>query len=541
MTNGWFYLLAALSSFLVGLLFVLSSFGFINIFQMVGYDSKKLVEWFVNNNNGATKNIIKNTAILFALITPFCALVLVVKLSEKFYILSGLIFIVFAFLTWQKNKSVVYKKPLVVTNRIKRLLVTFVLVNSLLVFLVYVLVTSTHFGFLILLICLVYMLQGLVLIAANAVVSPIEKSVNYHYILKAKNVIKQNKNLTIIGITGSYGKTSVKFILTQILKEKYFANCTPNSYNTLLGITKSVLSSLKPHHEMFVVEMGADHVNDIRKICKHIKPKIAILTSIGNQHLKTFKTQQNIIKTKYQIVENVESDGFSVFNVSNGFVKDLYDKTSTKKIGVSVNDKNADIFASNIKMSVEGLEFFVNYKTKRFKVKTKLLGEHNVINLLLCIAVALELGVEVSGIKKAVAQLSPTKSRLELVKLSNGAYILDDSFNSNPKGCDSAINVLKHFEDKIKIVLTPGMVELGVEQEQENYAFGAKLARVANVVYVVNKTNKDTIINGLIDNGFSKNNIKYFDNFILAFNDVKQILTNNHILLIENDLPDNYD
>lgn len=375
------------------------------------------------------------------------------------------------------------------------------------------------------------------LVFANWLNFPLEKAIYYYYILKAKQKLKQFPNLTVVAITGSYGKTSVKFFVTHLLKQKYFTLCTPNSYNTAMGITKTVLTALKPHHEVFVVEMGADHKNDIQKLCSIVKPNIAVLTAIGNQHLKTFKTLSNIANTKFQIMENLPPNGFGVFGCSSDVEQTCYEKFNGNKVCVG---ENGNYYAKNITVTEDGTSFQAVTPNGELELKTKLFGNLNVSNILFAIAVAQHLGVSNDDIVSSVATLNAVNHRLELVKLPNGNAILDDSFNSNPQGCLQALQVLKQFHGYQKIIITPGMVELSSRSYEENFLFGKAMAAVADDVYVVNQTNKDALYHGLLVGGFDQKNLFFFQQFSEAMEHIKQNQSLRHIILIENDLPDSY-
>ena len=177
---------------------------------------------------------------------------------------------------------------------------------------------------------------------------------------------------------------------------------------------------------------------------------------------------------------------------------------------------------------------------KEFKVNMKLLGEHNIQNVLEAVALAFKLGLSVEQIKIGLSKLKPVKHRLELVQLDNGAVMLDDSFNSNILGTKSALDVLAKFKQKNKIVITPGLVELGNREMIENLKYGKNISKVATKVYIVNDIHKDIITKGLLNNGFNRDNIIYVSNFKTAWNMVSKNLSKDDVILIENDLPDNY-
>ena len=528
-----------LSIFLVAGVVALGQKAF-NILQLNAYNNKHTLQYFSKFSNKFTKTYFWFFVTSVLSIAIFEILRFILEFNfNYFYILAGLITIGAGVLFGIQKKEPT-KKPLIYTARVKRLLTCFIVVNLILIITTNILYFYGNIPF-INLAFIPVLLVPINACFANLVAMPIEKLIRLNYIKRAKEKLKLHPNLKVVGITGSYGKTSVKFIITAILKEKYFTLCTPSSFNTEMGITRTVLGELKPHHEIFVVEMGADRPNDIERLCKIIAPDVGVLTAIGPQHLNTMKTLDNIIKTKYQIIENVKPGGLGVFNVGNEHVSKLFFLNTQNKVGVSINgDGNAKIYAKDIKTTAQGQEFYIVTPESKFKVVTKLLGEHNIINILLSVAVALEFNVDVNKIKAAIKKLEPVKHRLELLPTHNGALLLDDSFNSNPMGSKYALDVLKEFKDKFKIVITPGMVELGAVQFTENFNFGKNIGSVADEVYIINQLNKEAIYNGLVVSGFDKNKIYFYNTFNEAFEDIKLKLDNNHVVLIENDLPDNY-
>lgn len=538
---NFYWYITLIFALIYGALLCLHSTKLLAIFQLGSYKGSNVTSWFFDANNKIFSVYLQDFFYLLSLFFIYEILMKATQLNVIYYFIMLILFIVILLFSYKNIKSMAIKKPIVYTARVKRLLVTMYLTNFILSYLFFWLMFSLKYEFILLLFALLVFLQIIVVIFCNYANFGVEKIIYYYYIFKAKKLLKKYKHLKIIGITGSFGKTSCKFILTHILKEKYFAICTPNSFNTPMGITKTILTQLKKHHEIFVVEMGADKLNDINKICNFIKPEISILTSVGNQHLKTFKNINNIVKTKYQIVENTNVNGLAIFNTSNEICNNLFNQTKElNKISVNLNNEKSNCYATNVVVNANGSEFTAHINNKNFKLKTKLLGEHNITNILLSVAVADYLGLTASQIQKAVASLQQIKSRLELIKLLNGALILDDSFNSNPSGCQAALKVLSEFSDRYKIIITPGMVELGDFQYEENFKFGKQMSGVANSVYIVNNVNKKAIYEGLISSGFLQQNIHFYETFNQAFSQVKQNFNKNHILLIENDLPDNY-
>ena len=223
---------------------------------------------------------------------------------------------------------------------------------------------------------------------AQFFISPTEQFVKNHYINAAKRILrkKQHKNLIKIGITGSYGKTSTKFILKTILSETYNVLATPESYNTTMGNIRVIREQLKPEHEIFISEMGARYKRDIWEICDIVHPKYAIITSIGPQHLETFKNIDNIVKTKAEILDSLPTDGVAFLSKDNDYCKQLYKKEKREKYSYSLKDKKADVYAREIVLNEKGSNFIAETPIGEIKCSTVLLGEHNIGNILGCIA-----------------------------------------------------------------------------------------------------------------------------------------------------------
>ena len=427
-----------------------------------------------------------------------------------------------------KNDS---KLPLKYTRRIIRFIVVFTLLYLIILFVCAFNMSAINFNSLIFLCVLT---SCIMFILTHFILLPIEKLVYFYFLQKAKRKLAKRKDVIKIAITGSFGKTTTKYILLSILKQKYSVLISPNSYNTPMGLSKTILKELNNNHKVFIMEMGANKVNDIKYLCKKFKPEMGILTNIGKAHLQSFKTISNIINTKCELPNNLYGSKFMVFNAENKYIFDYAVKYKPEKIMVG---KNNELYAKINKVSENGSDFEIYYKNQKYlEANTKLLGEHNINNILLCVAMAIKLGLSKQQIINGIKKIEPIKNRLELIKQDNGAIILNDSYNSNPTGCKVALNALSLFAGK-KVVITPGMVELGNDQYRENYKFGKEIAKVADYVFVVNNVNKDAIVNGLFDAGFDFENVKT----VSSFNKIKFCnFKKGDVVLIENDLPDNY-
>lgn len=368
---------------------------------------------------------------------------------------------------------------------------------------------------------------------------PVEKVISELYFRDAQKILRERKDLIRIGITGSWGKTSVKFILGTILNEKYPTLVTPSSFNTPMGVTKVIRTQLEPGYRIFIAEMGARHVGDIKEMCRLVNPAIGILTSVGPQHLDTFHTQERITKTKYELIEAIPENGSCFFSDDDGIVKELWEKTGKEKYLAGLNPENDDVWAECLTVSPEGSSFILCTGKERIPCKTELLGELNIRNIVLAASVCLKLGMSGNEISRGVRKLKPVEHRLELKRNPGGITVLDDAFNSNIQGALQACNILRQFPGK-RIIVTPGMVELGDQEAMLNRELGQKIADCCDEVILVGKKRTESIIEGLYYRSYDKNRIHVAASLDDAANILRSLASRGDTILFENDLPDNY-
>lgn len=506
---------------------------FFAILQQNNYLPLKTFKWWVLSK-------LKNDK-LFYLLTDLLFFVVVVNLfiyyNLPFYfyycLFLGVVCYLFVLLTAVNIKNL--KVKFVLTARMKRLLCLTAILQTMFLYFSLVMMCAVSINFFYMFLCFM-LFSPLVYVLAVFLILPFEKLIKKFYILKAKNKLKQFKNLTVIAITGSYGKTSTKKYLFEVLKQKYSVCISPNSYNTEMGITKTILNELKPYHQILILEFGADRKNDIKKLCNIVSPDISVVTSVGQQHLKTFKTIDNIIKTKYQIVEGTKHNGLFVTNIDNDICKNFFNKTKINKLAVSKFDNGCYCYLNGFSETKSGLKMNCVLNNEILELSSSLLGEFNVDNILIVVSIAKHLGLSNFEIKNAICNLKAVSHRLELKQLNNGAVVVDDSFNSNPVGAAVAINTIKKIATKT-IVVTCGMVELGELQYKLNFEFGVNLA-VVDVVIVVNDLNFAAINNGL--KSVCDKQIIKFNDFLSAYNYAVKNSNENTAILIENDLTDLY-
>ncbi len=436
------------------------------------------------------------------------------------------------------------KKPLVITARIKRLIFTisilyiipsFLLINSayqMKTVFIYTLILST----------MLY-LDYFIVFIANIINKPIEKTVYNYYKSKAQNKLKSMSNLKVIGITGSYGKTSSKNILSDILNIKYNALPTPKNLNTYNGLMMTINNNLDKFTDIFIAEMGAYVKGEIAGLCKLVKPKYGILTRIGTAHLETFGSEENIVKAKFELIEALPSDGFAILNGDDEKQVNYKIKNKVRTIWIGIENEHVDVRAINIKCSNKGSSFDVCLKNdkKLYHFETKLLGNHNIYNILASIACGIEFNIEMDELIQAVKSVRPTEHRLELKRLGS-FYQIDDAYNSNPVGALNACKVLSMMPG-IRVIVTPGMIELGAKEYEYNKEFGREIAEISKADYVILIGEKKTepIKQGLLEKGFDKEKIVVFNDVKDAYPFIGTLTGKEEVYaLFENDLPDTY-
>ena len=269
---------------------------FTHFFQLNSYRAKLQGKWMSQN----TSKLIPN--LMFGILGAAAAF-----LANTFGNIIFIVMMLFGLLLSKPQKA---KKPLVYTMRVKRLLVTstvlFAVIITIGILCKQPLIVSS----------IMFLISPFVIMAANIINMPVEKSINNYYINDAKKML-ENSNAVVIGITGSYGKTSLKYFLTTLLKAKYNVLMTPESFNTPMGIVKTIRQKLNALHEIFVCEMGAKRVGEIKEICDIVHPVHGIITSIGPQHLETFKSLENIKKTKFELADALPANGNLFLNVND--------------------------------------------------------------------------------------------------------------------------------------------------------------------------------------------------------------------------------
>ncbi len=500
-------------------LFILLIF-YMHMFQLNSYFFAKHIHWIKEH---AKKIIIQILIIIIATI-------LLIFNNIGCNIFTVILLGISIFYSIPKNKT---KVKFEITNRVIRMFITQII-------LIVIVMLFYYRNYIFIKLSILNILTPIICIITNFINFPIEYIRRKHYVRKAKEILSHMPNLIVIGVTGSYGKTSVKNFLAKSLEKKYEVLVTPKNYNTTMGVVKTIRENLKPTHQIFICEMGATKPNDIKEICDIVKPKFGIITSIGPQHLENFKSIDNIIKTKLELADSVTKNNGTIFlNFNNEYLSKQNIKQNIITYGIENDSLNYNAY--NIKTSSNGSTFSMIDKTSNEKIdfKTDLIGLHNVVNIAGAIAVSNNLGISIKELAFQVKKIKNVEHRLQLIPHGN-LNIIDDSYNSNPVSSKSALDTLAQFKGT-KIIITPGLVELGKDEEKYNFELGEYICNVCDYVFLVNSIQATYILKGIQSSKFNRNRVFTVNSVeegierILNLNIKGKITT-----LLENDLPDNY-
>lgn len=526
-------------SVLNAVLMLFVGYKFLQVLQLSGYKTKDYWAWMKSNKYKDWAKLV-----MLSFLSSAALLVTNVLLEQiivyKIMTYAGLLFyFLFCFIYILNVYNAPQKTPLKYTHRMTRLCV----VLSILVFIVtFAIMTASElyipyfeFGA----VGLIPLFLPLVIQLAHWVISPFEMLNSNRYVCLAKKELAKHKEIKVVGITGSFGKTSVKNILTVFLSEKYKVCATPHSYNTPLGLSKTILGQLKEDDEILICEMGAKHIGDIKYLTDMVKPQIAVVTGIGNQHLLTFGSVENLKNTKFELVNGLNQNGKVYFNLDSEPNYELYDRAKCEKVGSTIESENGEVFISDIKVGERGSNFNLHFGEEFVECSTSLLGRHNISNILLCACVAKDFGISLYELQSAIAKLVPSAHRLALVPSGNSLIVIDDAYNGCVEGAKAALETIKQFKTK-KIVITPGLVELGKEEFNCNFEFGKQMAEVCDYVIINGVVNYEALSSGLEFGGFDTSKILRAGSIKQAIEVMQKIASAGDVVLFENDLPDNY-
>ena len=500
----------------------------LQMLQQNSYFNKRYIKWFKTAEEHLTvKRIITLLLLVFMLVG---------WVRDNKYIVALLTIVVVMQSYYAAREK--FKLPIVYTNRVKRLFITEAVIALTIVGTVAITMGMRQA---VVTTLLMLTFSYVLTIAVNTLLHPIEKHISQGYVNDARRRLESMPAMTVIGITGSYGKTSTKHYLTRILQEKYSVLMTPGSFNTTMGVVRTIREHMQPYNEVFVCEMGAKNIGDVKEICDLVHPKMGIITAVGEQHLESFKTIENVQKAKFELADALPADGLAVLNNDFPYVANR-EVSNAPCVRYAINDSEAvDFHAQDIVYSSHGTTFTIVGPDTRLNLTTRLVGECNISNLIAAVIIALKLNVSNDQIRYAVSKIEQVEHRLNIKRTPAGITIIDDAYNSNPTGSKMALDVLKQMTDGKRIVITPGMIELGDKQQELNEQLGRHIAHSCDVAIIVGEYNREAILKGINEENTLRNNDVHP---VDTLNDARTILatiaTAGDTVLYENDLPDTF-
>ncbi len=499
------------------------------VLQSSGYSNKKFFKWLKKKGNLTFARL----CILALLCVLSCAVIALCFpfAGEWAAVISLTPYVLFFTAYCVADRKIALRSPVTRTPRFYRLYAAMFLVFAVASYIIVTLMNFADFVwgngiFSLLRYCPLAVLPILLLpmlMLANCIAKIYEAPHNRKFIRLAKKKLADS-DIKVIAITGSYGKTSTKFILNSLLSEKFRVLSTPRSHNTPIGIALAINNNDLNCYDVFIAEMGARHLGDVAELCEICPPDVSLITGICGQHLETFGTFENVVKAKGEILTRTKN-----IAVIADDCYDLFAEYPCKKVRCDC--------ASEIDADCNGTRFTLTLGKETRRVETKLLGEHSAHNIALAAEAAFAAGMTIDEIAAAIPKIDFIEHRLQLIK-ANGVNILDDGYNSNVKGARAALEVLKKFVGR-KIVVTPGLVELGVMEEEENFRLGENLVGFDYVILV-----GDTLITpvkrGYLEAGGDKDKITVKPTLAEAQEALKGYISSGDTVLFLNDLPDIY-
>ena len=517
---------------------------YLQALQQDDYNNGRLIGWMFQNK------VFDSRVSQFLIVMTGVALFTSIPSS----ILNILIFLAFILATYfEKDPRKTSKKALVMTSRARRIFIMS------LFFAVLCAAVAFYISFPAIWIVVVQLIP-VMLIFGNLMLAPYEAAVQKKFADEARTKLAEI-NPTVISVTGSYGKTSVKHILAHILKASAPTLVTPGSVNTMMGVTRIIREQLEPRHKYFITEMGAYGPGSIARLCAFTPPNVGIITSIGHAHYERFKSLEAVVKAKYELAEDVLSRNGTMI-VHEKTLKFEHSRNIRHRAmdnfiacGEPMNKKNPkgdqefsylapdDLKIMSVEQTPKGICVEVEWRNEKYTLRAPLYGIHHGHNLALAFATAMSLGMEAKDIKTALASTPQIRHRLEVKQQQDGTIIIDDAYNSNPPGFRSALHVLSVMaKDRggRAILVTPGIIELGTAHDEVHSTLGALAAEICDVAVVVNPDRIPTFIKGFQDNNRGKI-LMEFDSFSQAQSWLLENKRSNDVILLENDLPDIYE
>lgn len=498
----------------------------LQIMQQSAYDNKRYF------------NHIKLNKMRYIAINEIAAIATYFLYSNHKFIMLLIIFIItyynMRFFTISETRYDT-KLKLNITPRVKRQFITLGLLISIYVYIF----LSLKISIIHTIIIATYLIWPLLMLVIS-INAPIEALVRNKYKRKAIAKLNAMPNLFVIGITGSYGKTSIKNIVGDIVSEFEPELRTPASFNTPNGISITVNNYLKVLHKVFIAEMGAYKPGEIKELAQMTNPNIGIVSSIGPQHLETFKVIENVQKTKMELIENLAPNGDAILNYDNEYIRDYeIERNDVNVYTYGMNSIAYDLYGKDINYHFGKMSFTVidNINDCEYKIETQLLGTHNLYNIMAAMLVCIIRGYDMQKVIKTIAKVKPIEHRLEFKKINQETLIIDDAFNANVEGMIEAVNILSKYDGYQKILITPGVIDLGSKGYELNQNVAKTFEGKIDKMFMVGNYNEKAY-SSIIKSSKTIDYLKV-DNFLEGYNSALQV-EGKKVILICNDLPDKF-
>lgn len=384
------------------------------------------------------------------------------------------------------------------------------------------------------------------LTVATVLLLPVDWLIRFIIRRRAIWKVSRLEDLTIIGVTGSYGKTTMKQTLFTLLDGPVNAVATSESHNTPVAVSRSVLADVDESTDVFIVEMGAYGRGDIAALCAITPPDISILTGINEAHLERFGSLENTIQAKFEIVTEADPEAKVILNADDKLVRNNFTDFTADKTVQFYSAKNHDrcqyeVYDKRFHEDGTGISFRVKKDDDPLGyVKVNHLADYIIGNIIAGLCVGDLLGIDQERILKQAHNITPAEHRLQPIQRTRGnVLVIDDSYNGNPDGAQAAIDVLEKFIGRRTIYVTPGLVEMGDRAEEVHKKIGQRLAAVVDVVVLVETSVTDWIKEGLESAAFG-GELHTFESPQAMHENISDILHTGDVLLFQNDWPENY-
>lgn len=503
----------------LALLWMYSLVSFLYVFQLKEYRADRLFD-FLKSKKGRLYLLRPEVYIVSAA---------ALYISDSYMPISFYIFVILLFFT---SIQVIRKKTYYPKITFKILLL--IVVHTLLFFGYHIHLFHPFFTILYLLYFPIFVIASVLLLQIPTYLA------KCYYIAKATKKLSTYSNLKVIGITGSYGKTSTRNYLVQILSTKYKVVTTPKNINTEIGVAKFILGHDFGNDDIFVVEMGAYRKGEIKLIADMVKPQIGIITTIGPEHLALFGSMENIRDAKGELFAALPDGGVAITNSDNAYCRayfETYKHLNIQTFGTS-ELQHPILLISNVEQVKNGINATFNHEGKDIEIAAPLFGTHNAMNIAAALLAAKQVGMDIEEIVASASTLSAPPHRLNRVEKDNNVVILDDTYNSNPEGFLEALDILAMQDQEKKVVITRGMLELGSKEAEEHIRIGKRIAEVADSVVIISADNADHLKQGILH---SQHEIDIIDDY-----DMRSVISRYHAIiesgnvavLLENKVPD---